>query len=411
MYKYLSLSGLALFLLSLLAPVPSLAAPATADEIVARGEYLTRAGNCTGCHTARGGEPFAGGRRLGSAFGTFLTPNITPDRETGIGDWTPDQFWQALHLGRRPDGQALYPACPYPNFTRVRREDVYAIYAYLRTVPAVKRANAEHELNFPASWRPLMSIWQRWYFEPGTYEDDPSRDAAWNRGAYLVQGLGHCMACHVKRNRFGATLQGDDVPGDRVQGWYAPSLYSSREAGLQGWSSEESVALLRHGKARNAAVLGPMADTVYNSLQYLTEEDIAAMATYLQSLPDRQVAASVSQVPVAPTRLEAMMELGYRVYERSCQDCHGASGEGSVAASALAGNRAVTLNDPVNVIHMIRHGGYPPSTGGNPRPFGMPPFYELSSAEIAAVATFIRMSWGNEGTPVSTVTVERARAQ
>lgn len=393
-----------------LLPAGTLAGPSTADdEIIARGEYLARAGNCMGCHTARGGEDFAGGRRLTTDFGIFYTPNITPDPDTGIGDWTREQFRQAMHRGQRADGSPLYPVCPYTSFTRVSREDVDAIHAYLHALPAVRHETPEHDVGFPVSVRALQSLWQRLYFEPGPFEADPDQSERWNRGAYLVRGLGHCMVCHAERGRLGVQREGTGFAGGHVQGWYAPSLHSSDEAGLQGWDEEKAVALLRHGRAGDTSMMGPMADVVYDSLQHLTEDDIRAMTEYLRSLPDEEVNASSRRPPVSARREEIMMGRGREIYENRCMDCHGASGEGTVAAAALAGNRAVTLNDPTNVIQVIRHGGYPPGTEGNPRPFGMPPFAELSAADIAAVATYIRRSWGNEGEPVSSVTVQRTQ--
>lgn len=385
------------------------AAAQTSLEQVERGEYLTRVGNCAGCHTAPGGDDFAGGRQVESGFGVFYAPNITPDPDTGIGSWTADQFWGALHQGRRADGAALYPACPYPNYTRVQRSDVDAIYAYLRSLPAVRQANREHDLRFPASMRVLVRLWQAAFFKPGVFEPDPGQSRQWNRGAYLVQGLGHCSACHEGRNAFGATRSSGEGAGGRVRGWYAPTLMSSTAAGLQAWEPEEAAILLRHGRAEGASMLGPMADVVFASLQYLREDDALAMAVYLQALPDQAIGAKVRRVRVPADRLAEVMELGRSVYERHCQDCHGDAGQGSVAASALAGNRAVILADPANLFRVIRNGGYLPATTGNPRPFGMPPFSQLTVSELAAVMTYIRTSWGNAATPVSTVDVERAR--
>ena len=370
------------------------AQPAAAPEQVARGEYLARIGNC-GCHTAPGGADFAGGRAIDSLFGTFYAPNITADADTGIGRWSADDFWQAMHNGKRADGSAMYPACPYPNYTHVHREDIDAIYAYLRSLPPVQQQNRAHELSFPASARPLVSLWQWLFFKPGSFQDDPSQTPAWNRGAYLVQGLGHCSA-------------GDgSAPGARIRNWYAPSLYSSAEAGLQAWPVEKGAALLRHGKAEEASAMGPMADVVFQSLQYLTEADAMAMATYLHALPDHDTEPAVRLLPVRQADLPAVMQRGQKIYEEHCQDCHGRDGEGSLAAPALAGNRAVVLADPTNLLNVIRDGGYPPSTGGNPRPYGMPPFGFLNDVELAALATYIRTSWGNAGTPVSSANVTR----
>lgn len=381
------------------------AGAAAAESVVAKGEYLLRIGNCAGCHTAVGGEQLAGGRPIDSRFGTFYAPNITPDAQTGIGDWSEADLWNALHEGERPDGSPLYPACPYPSYSRVRREDVAAIYAYLQTVPPVRSEVREHDLAFPVSLRPLVSLWQALFFEPAAHEPAPQQSAAWNRGAYLVEGLGHCSACHADRNAFGASRSGDNVPGYRVHDWYAPSLFSSKEAGLQDWPVEKGAELLKHGKAGDASTMGPMADVVYASLRYLTDDDALAIATYLESLPDRDIDSGARPLRLSGERLEAVMMSGGAVYRDHCQDCHGEDGRGTVAAPALAGNRAVTMADPANIVNIVRDGGYPPSTAGNPRPFGMPPFSGLSSGERAAVLTYIRRSWGNDASPVSSASV------
>lgn len=397
---------LLLFLAGALSSAAAQPAAATAEQ-AARGEYLTRIGNCAGCHTAPGGADFAGGRAIDSLFGTFYSPNITADPETGIGRWSADDFWQAMHNGKRADGSAMYPACPYPNYTHVHREDIDAIYAYLHSLPPVRQQNPAHGLSFPASARPLVSLWQWLFFKPGNFQDDPSQTPAWNRGAYLVQGLGHCSACHADRDAFGVSRSESGAPGARVRSWYAPSLNSSAEAGLQAWPVEKGAALLRHGKAEEASAMGPMADVVFQSLQYLTEADAMAMATYLHALPDHDIEPAVRLLPVREADLPAVMQRGQKIYEEHCQDCHGADGEGSLAAPALAGNRAVVLADPTNLLNVIRDGGYPPSTGGNPRPYGMPPFGFLNDVELAALATYVRTSWGNDGTPVSSANVAR----
>ena len=382
-------------------------ARAASPDIIARGRYLARVGNCAGCHTAPGGRDFAGGLALSSPFGMFHTPNITPDADTGIGAWTEADFWQALHFGKRPDGSPMYPACPYPNYTRVRRGDMDAIFAYLRSVPPVRKTNSPPDLSFPASVRSFVSVWQALFFDPGVYAPQSDRGIHWNRGAYLVNGLAHCAACHAARNALGATREGADVPGQTVHGWYAPSLHSPHEAGLQAWKPSEAARFLRTGRAGAARANGPMADVVYQSLQYLAASDAEAMAVYLTGLPESELEPPHHPVPVGKPEAERLTRLGRSIYQDNCQECHGATGEGSMAAPALAGNRAVTLEDPTNMLRMIREGGYPPSTGGNPRPFGMPPFYGLTDREVAAVATFIRGSWGNHGSPVSTADSNR----
>lgn len=398
----------AAILLGLTVLLPALSAAAEVDEdLIAHGEYLSRAANCMGCHTARGGEDFAGGRRLGTDFGTFVAPNITPDPETGIGDWTREQFRTAMHQGRRANGSPLYPACPYTSFTRISTEDIDAIHGYLQSVTAVRQQNPRHNLGFPASVRPLQRIWQRLYFEAGEFEADPEQDDSWNRGAYLVRGAAHCMVCHAERGRFGD--ERESAVGGHVQGWYAPSLHASSEAGLQNWDEDDAVALLWAGKAGDHATLGPMGDVVYDSLQHLDEDDIRAMVRYLQTLPDHAPERPRGQAGMSQARYDDMLARGSEIYENRCMDCHGRSGEGTEAAGALAGNRSVMLNDPTNVILMIRQGGYAPSTAGNPRPFGMPPFPDLDNTDIAAVVTYIRSNWGNTGDAVSPTTVERTR--
>lgn len=372
-----------------------------APDPVARGEYLVRIANCGGCHTAPGGAPFAGGLRLESELGTFRTPNITPDPDTGIGGWTRDDLWMALHRGERPDGASLYPACPYPSLTRVSRGDVDAIYAYLQTVPPAARENGAHDLDFPFNYRALLPLWRALYFEPATYVPRPGKSDAWNRGAYLVRGPGHCFECHRERNFLGALADDPADDGGMVHGWYAPSLNRSDQAGMQGMSVERAATLLRTGKGRHAVMMGPMADVVFESLQHLTEADARAMAVFLTDLPDQAPEMQTEQGGAGDGKLA----LGRRLYDDHCSDCHGKSGGGSEGIVALAGNRGVTMDNAANVVNVIRLGGFPASVPGHARPYGMPPHYDLSDREIAAVATYIRQSWGNRAGAVSPVDV------
>lgn len=387
-------------LIPLLIAVAGTALAAKMEKQIRKGKYLTRIGNCAGCHTAPGGAEFAGGHAIESDYGTFYVPNITPDRATGIGNWNADDFWAALHEGERQDGSALYPACPYPSYTNIRREDVDAIYAYLQSMPAHRNETREHRLDFPFSARSLIPAWQALFFEPGEFEADKQRNTLWNRGAYLVNGLGHCSACHTDRNAFGVTRVDTSAPGEQVRGWYAPSLHASNEAGLQHRSTEDAATLLRTGKSGNASTMGPMADVVFDSLQYLSRKDARAMANYLRSLPDKDVEPSARLIRLSKSDVRAAMESGKSVYDERCRDCHGDDGGGSVTAPALAGNRAVTASNPTNLANVIRHGGFPPSTEWNPRPWGMPPSHDLTDQEVAAVISYIRASWGNEAPPI-----------
>lgn len=262
-----------------------------------RGAYLTRVGNCMGCHTAKGGQPFAGGHRLSTSFGIFVTPNITPDKETGIGLWSEADFWQALHEGKSRDGRLLYPAFPYTEYTKVTRQDADAIFAYLQSLSPISQSNPPSDIFFPYNFRPLLAIWRALYFKAGVFQLEQSQSDTWNRGAYLVQGLGHCNACHTTRNVLGAskddTLTGGQIMG---MGWYAPSLSSRMEAGSGDWTTEEIVTLLKTGVTERAVTSGPMATVVRQSLQYLSQEDADAMAVYLKSLSENESGTVASGV-------------------------------------------------------------------------------------------------------------------
>ena len=254
--------------------------------LIAKGEYLARAGDCIACHTAREGKIFAGGLPMKTPFGTLYTSNITPDPQTGIGMWTSDQFYQMMHNGRFPDGGLVYPAMPFASYTKVTREDSDAIYAYLRSIPPVKQINRPHDLKFPFSNRSLILGWRTLFFKEGVYKPDPTKSAEWNRGAYLVEGLGHCGMCHTAINALGGSSESQAFEGGLIpmQNWYAPSLTSNKEAGLGDWTIEEISDYLRKGVSARGAVYGPMAEVVYNSLQYLNDDDTRAMAIYLKSL-------------------------------------------------------------------------------------------------------------------------------
>lgn len=355
-----------------------------------------------------GTAEFAGGRGVETPFGTVFAPNITPDPKTGIGTWSAGEFWRAMHHGRSKDGRLLYPAFPYPSYTHVTRDDSDALYAYLRTVPPVQQANKAHDLAFPYNTQVALALWRAMFFSAKSLQADTQRTDAWNRGRYLVEGLAHCATCHSSRNYLGATSMDSTFAGGFMpdEAWYAPSLASPDEAGLQRWSREEAVELLRNGVSRHAAVSGPMAAVVYNSTQYLTLKDLNAMVEYLASVPVRETTSR--KVPRAPSDV---LGRGAKVYEQQCASCHGDDGRGVPSIyPALAGNRAVLLDSPTNLVQSIRRGGFSPSTVGNPQPFGMPPFGQiLSDEDIAAVSTYVRQAWGNAAPAVSSLDVHRAR--
>ena len=396
------------------ASLSTLSQPVNATpELLARGAYLARAGNCAACHTTRGGVPYAGGRGIDTPFGMVYSSNLTPDIGTGIGSWSAAEFWRALHNGRSKDGRLLYPAFPYPSYTLVSRADSDALYAYLRSLPATAQPATPHALRWPFNQQPALAVWRALYFTPARFQPEPAQSAEWNRGAYLVRGLGHCGACHTARNALGATDDRLDLAGGLipVQNWYAPSLTSPQEAGVHDWPLEDTVRLLQTGMSSQGAVLGPMAEVVQQSTQYLSPQDLTAMATYLKALP---------HTPTQPVRNTSVavrnVQRGAKLYDQHCAQCHGDQGQGvqiqggQMAYPALAGNRAVTLANTANLVHAVRNGGFAPATAGNPRPFGMPPFVlVLSDADIAAVLSHIRASWGNQAAAVGELDVSRLR--
>jgi mono/diheme cytochrome c family protein len=384
--------------------VASTAQAQNRPDIVTRGEYLARAGDCIACHTAPEGRIFAGGRAMPTPFGTLYSSNITPDPETGIGKWTADDFYKTMHTGRFPDGGLIYPAMPFASYTKVTRSDSDAIFAYLKTIPPVKQPNRPHDLRFPYDNRQLILGWRTLFFNEGEFKPDPTKSAEWNRGAYLVEGLGHCGMCHSPINVLGGTSPSEAFKGGLIpmQDWYAPSLTSNREGGLGDWSIKDITDLLQTGVSARGVVYGPMAEVVYNSLQYLTDEDARAMAVYLKSIAEPSpTPPPISALPGSEASL--LISLGKTVYDARCATCHGAQGEGKPPHwPPLAGNQSIGMASAVNPIRMVLNGGYPPGTKENPRPYGMPPFAgQLSDNEVAAVVTYIRTAWGNRGTAVS----------
>lgn len=370
---------------------------------MSRGEYLAHVGDCVACHTQHGGVPFAGGFAMPTPFGTLYSPNITPDKAHGIGNWTATQFYQMLHTGRARDGSLLYPAMPFPAYTKITRADANEIFAFLKSLKPVAKLNRENELRFPYSNRSLMYGWRLLYFTEGEFAPTRGQTAQFNRGAYLVQGLGHCASCHSTINALGGSGDDSAFAGGLIplQNWYAPSLTSNQESGLGSWNVTEIAALLKAGTSTKGAVYGPMAEVTHNSLQYLTDDDATAMATYLKSLLELKPAPLKSNDAGTPSA--ATLALGAKTYENRCVSCHLTDGTGMPPAyPPLAGNPSIEMDVSVNPLRMVLNGGYAPQTVDNPRPYGMPPFAQvLSDEEVAAVVTYIRVSWGNHGTLVT----------
>lgn len=370
-----------------------------------RGEYLARLGNCATCHTTRGGAELAGGRAFSTDYGTIHSTNLTPDAATGIGEWSVQEFGHAMRHGVSRHG-LLYPVFPFQNFQHLTDADVDAIFAWLRSRPAIAQATPANTLAFPASSRAMVLGWRMLFHRPQPLVEDVSRSAQWNRGRYLVEGLGHCDMCHGERAEFGSLPSdrrnaGGTIPG---LGWRAPPL---DQDALSRWSQDELAYYLRAGTGKHGSAYGPMAEVIASSLQYLEPADAQAMAAYLQSLPP----ARIHRVPVRQPQASASVgPASIALYERHCADCHGSKGEGGERAPPLAGNPQVTAEDPVNPIRVVLYGAAAPATRAEPAPHSMPPFVDrISDADIALLLNHIRGSFGNQAAAVSREQLSAAR--
>ena len=381
-------------------PAPAQSAPAD----VQRGYYLALAGDCTSCHTREGHEPFAGGVAVNTNFGAIHGANLTPDRETGIGSWTSDQFYRALHSGIRADGAHLYPAFPYTSFTRLTRSDSDALYVYLRTVTPIRYRPPANRLPPIINIRGVMTIWNALFFKPGEYHRDPSRSEEWNRGAYLVTGVAHCDACHTPRNFLGAEEQNKPLRGNRLENWHAANLASNMRAGLGGWSHQDIVTYLRTGRNVHAAASGMMGQVVVNSTSHMADADLQAIAVYLRSL----ASAPENSAHAAPPDTA----LGASVYANNCSACHGSNAEGVPNMfPRLASDSSLQAFDPTTIARIVLEGTRAPMTSINPTPSAMPAFgWKLSDAEVAAVLTYLRNSHGNDAPAVRASDIGRVRA-
>jgi mono/diheme cytochrome c family protein len=373
---------------------------------IARGKALATIGDCVACHTAPGGTPFAGGLALQTPFGAIMTPNITPDSTTGIGSWSADDFARAIHEGRRPGGVYLYPAFPYPYYTKVTRADTDAIYAYLRSLaPVVNRVN-RNTLPFPFNIRLSMLGWNALFFTPGGFVPEPARSDEFNRGAYLVEGLGHCGACHTPLNAFGANKADQYLQGNQIDHWTAPNITNDRQAGLGKWSVDETVQYLKTGQTRTSIASGPMKDVVENSTSKMPDTDLRAIAVYLKERGAEGPSASPALLSSDPR-----MRRGEAIFVDTCAACHKRSGEGVVHLfPRLAGNVIATQDDPASLIRIILTGGRGAATDATPTAPAMPSLgFRLNDEQVAAVVTYVRNSWGNAASPVTAEMVKALR--
>jgi alcohol dehydrogenase (quinone), cytochrome c subunit len=394
-----------------------------ADESVTpptnRGEYLARAGDCVSCHSVPGGKAFAGGLKMGTPLGTIYSTNITPDPETGIGGYSLADFARAVRQGIAKDGHHLYPAMPYPSYAKLTDADVAALYDFfMKQVPPVHQASLKSEIPPLLSFRWPLAIWDGLFATSGSYVDKSGHDATWNRGAYLVQGLGHCGACHTPRGIAWQEKALDDSAPDYLAGaeldaWYAPDLRGDVRTGLGGWSKDDIVAFLKHGHNRDGTAFGSMIDVLNNSTPYLSDSDINAIAVYLKSLPatSAQQAVAYSDATTAALRSGHAAQPGAAVYTGTCANCHGLDGTGFAPyIPPLAGNAVVLDNDPSSLINLVLNASNPLVVEGTPDAYRMPQFrLQFSDQEIADVVTFIRNGWGNQSPAVTAAQVAQLR--
>ena len=376
---------------------------------IERGRYLAVLGDCVSCHTAPGGKPFAGGAALETPFGALVGPNITPDVATGIGAWSEEDFHRAMHEGIGRDGARLYPAMPYPAYTKVTRDDVSAIWAYLRTLDPVRNEVQPNQLRFPFNVRrPATSTWDLINFKPGTFQPDPAKSDAWNRGAYLVEGLGHCGTCHTPKNITGGDRGSEALQGALLQDWYAPDLTEDPRTGIGSWSIEEIVRYLKTGANSYDIASGPMAEAVANSTSKMTDADLLAIATYLK---DRAPGSGRAVTALAADN--PRMVAGKAIYEDRCAACHSQSGAGVPALfPRLASAPLIQSADPTSLIRVVLIGSRAVATSAAPTASAMPAFsWNLNDTEIADVLTYVRNTWGNAASAVQREDVTKLRGR
>ena len=374
---------------------------------VQRGEYVMRAADCAACHTAGKGN-FAGDYVLATPFGTLLSSNITPDRDTGIGAMTERDFFNAVRHGRGSKG-FLYPAMPYDSYARLNDQDMHDLWSYMSTVTPVRNEVDENAgMHFPYNLRIAMAGWNVLFYSNAPFEPTPGLSPPLQRGQYLVDGAGHCAACHSPRNALGAVRSGAYLQGAKLGEWYAPDLTSNAHVGLGNVAAAQISTYLHTGGNTTSMASGPMSEAVVNSLQYLKADDLAAISAYLKQLPPSSQGAADAVASSTPA-----MQRGALRYEVNCSACHGLRGEGMGAMTApFAGNPSLQSDDATTLIHLMLTGGRAPATREKPTGAGMPSFgWKMDDRQIAETLDFIRNSWGNRAAPVRASDVKQLRIQ
>jgi mono/diheme cytochrome c family protein len=385
------------------------------NDLGRTGEYLTRAADCEACHTVEGGKPFVGGRSFTLPFGIIYSPNITPDKATGIGDWSDDEFVRALHQGIGKDGEHLYPAFPYASYTQMTRQDALSIKAYLFTLRPIHSPAKENSLEFPFNQRWGMAFWNAINLVDKRFEPDPTKSPEWNRGNYLAIALGHCGECHTPRTVTFGLDRDKHLAGAMIEGWRAYNLTSDTEHGLGKWSGDDLESYLSTGHSdKRGTAAGPMEEVVRLSLSHLTSDDIRALTVYLQSVEPQRAEDDPFVGDIPPALANATYvpasgsSLGQKIFEGSCASCHDWNGAGLQTSYAnLRGVMAVSDSKATNLIQVVLKGASIDSDVGEVR---MPPFANsLGDSEIAAVANFVVERFGGKSGKVTTDDVAKAR--
>jgi mono/diheme cytochrome c family protein len=398
---------------------PANAQSGTTTPPASKGEYVARAGDCIACHSIPGGKAFAGGLKMGTPLGAIYSTNITPDPETGIGNYTFEDFDRAVRAGVAKDGHRLYPAMPYPSYAKITDDDLHALYDFfMKEVPAVKQANKPSEIPSYLSFRWPIAIWNVLFTDKGVYTAKPGHDAAWNRGAYLVEGLEHCGACHTPRGLAFQEKALDDSSSAYLQGaeldaWSAPDLRGELRTGLGSWSQADLASFLKTGHSAKGVAFGSMLDVVNNSTPYLSDDDVNAMAAFLKSLPanTQQTAFAYNDAATKELQSGKPQQTGAATYLGYCSSCHGVDGKGqSSFMPPLAGNPVVLDDNPSSLINLVLNGAEPLVVKGTPDAYRMPQYrVQLTDDEIAQVLSFVRSAWGNGATAVTTDQVKKLR--
>src|ERR1700743_2198771 len=377
------------------------------EETVEHGKALVEAGDCASCHTADPAKPFAGGKRIDTPFGAIYSPNLTPDKNSGIGLWSDQDFRRALREGIAPNGSRYYPAFPYPYFTKLTRDDIQAIRAYLATLQPVQNSAPPPALRFPLNFRVVMRGWDWLFFKPGILQPDQQKSTEWNRGRYLVEGPGHCGACHTPKNVFGADRLSRPFSGGLVGDPFAPRLDEAPRSGLKSWSEDDVVEYLQRGRNGRSHAGGLMAEVVTNSTSLMRDSDVRAIAVFLKDLPPGEREPNVLPPP------EAQMADGQKVYRGACIACHEVDGSGAPRIyPPLPGNANLQSAIAASTLRIILQGAQTLTTPRAPNPGSMPAYAaKLSDQQIADVATYIRNSWGNSASAVTAAQVAKARSK